>query len=158
MRLGIQELRLNHFRCYESLSLKMKTGLPPVVLTGANGAGKTNILEAISFLVPGRGLRQARLSDIATKTPVQMRSFSDLTDDKADISWAVNAKVQTPNGLVSVGTGRTDGVERRQIRIDGENAKTQAELGNVLSAIWVTPAQDRLFCASSFLGSFSAGF
>ncbi len=146
MRLGIQELRLNHFRCYESLSLKMKTGLPPVVLTGANGAGKTNILEAISFLVPGRGLRQARLSDIATKTPVQMRSFSDLTDDKADISWAVNAKVQTPNGLVSVGTGRTDGVERRQIRIDGENAKTQAELGNVLSAIWVTPAQDRLFC------------
>ena len=146
MRLGIQELRLNHFRCYESLSLKMKTGLPPVVLTGANGAGKTNILEAISFLVPGRGLRQARLSDIATKTPVQMRSFSDLTDDKADISWAVNAKVQTPSGLVSVGTGRTDGVERRQIRIDGENAKTQAELGNVLSAIWVTPAQDRLFC------------
>ena len=143
MRLGIQELRLHHFRCYESLSLSMGTDLPPVVLTGGNGAGKTNILEAVSFLVPGRGLRQARLSDIATKTPEQMQMLDTF---QADTSWAVSAKVQTQNGLVQVGTGLMDKTERRQIRIDGENAKTQSELGNVLSAIWITPAQDRLFC------------
>ncbi len=143
MRLGVQELRLHHFRCYESLSLKMGTDLAPVVLTGGNGAGKTNILEAISFLVPGRGLRQARLSDIATKTPEQMRN---LDENPTDTSWAVSALVQSPSGVVQVGTGRMEGNERRQIRIDGENAKTQSELGNVLSAIWITPAQDRLFC------------
>ncbi|MBE6449531.1 MAG: DNA replication/repair protein RecF [Alphaproteobacteria bacterium] len=142
MRTGIQELRLKHFRSYESLSLKMGTDLLPVVLSGGNGAGKTNILEAISFLVPGRGLRQSKLSDIALKTPEQMRSMGN---DDIDCSWSVSALVQTNNALVRIGTGVLAEGEKRQIRIDGENLKTQKELGNFLSAIWITPAQDKLF-------------
>lgn len=142
MRTGIHELRLNHFRCYESLSLKLGADFGPVVLTGGNGAGKTNILEAISFLVPGRGLRQAKLSDIAMKTPEQMWLIDDV---KNYTSWAVSALVQNPYDTVRIGTGISAEGEKRQIRIDGENVKKQSELGTVLTALWITPAQDKLF-------------
>lgn len=142
MRTGIQELRLNRFRSYDKLSLKLGTDLSPVVLTGGNGAGKTNILEAISFLVPGRGLRQAKLSDIAMKTSEQMHSVDVAT---VDCSWSVSALVQTPQEVVRIGTGITAEGEKRQIRIDGENVKKQSELGNFLTALWITPAQDKLF-------------
>ena len=171
MRLGIRQLCLTHFRSYETLRLSLGEALAPVVLTGANGAGKTNILEAISFLTPGRGLRGARLSDIATRKPDDALFASNGTlgafgisagaglvgqseqgavadvaaTDMAATGWAVSARVQTLDGMVQVGTGKDGSSERRQIKIDGENAKTQSELGNVLSAIWVTPAQDRLF-------------
>jgi DNA replication and repair protein RecF len=55
--LAITRLTLTDFRNYASLRLGVDAGL--VALTGANGAGKTNILEAISLLAPGRGLRGA---------------------------------------------------------------------------------------------------
>ena len=48
--LFVEKLNLSNFRCYEKLSVKVDKG--PVVLTGPNGSGKTNILEAISYLVP----------------------------------------------------------------------------------------------------------
>lgn len=142
-RLGIEQLRLTNFRCYDSLTLNLDEELPPVVLTGHNGAGKTNILEAVSFLVPGKGLRSARLSDISKRTP----AARDLPPEVVSmpIEWAVSAHVRTLDGVVNLGTGRTDASERRQIRIDGQAAKTQSELGNYLSAIWLTPAMDRLF-------------
>ena len=142
MRTGVHELRLKHFRCYENLSLKLGADLSPVVLTGGNGAGKTNILEALSFLVPGRGLRQAKLSDIAMKTSEQLASMEQTN---LDTSWVVSALVQTPENTVRIGTGISSEGERRQIRIDGENAKKQSDLGNVLTALWITPAQDKLF-------------
>lgn len=143
MRSGLLELKLSNFRSYKTLCLKTDEALLPVVLTGANGVGKTNILEAVSFLTPGRGLRQARLSDIPTRSADDM-IFADQPDNVPN--WAISAKVQTEHGVVQVGTGKDSSSEKRQIRIDGENAKTQSELGNVLSVVWVTPAQDRLFC------------
>ncbi len=142
-RLGVEQLRLTSFRCYDTLALSLDAGLPPVVLTGHNGAGKTNILEAISYLVPGRGLRSARLSDVAK------RGIEDNLPQNVGIlpvRWAVSARVRTEVGTVNIGTGRCDTSERRQIRIDGQPAKSQSELGNYLSAIWLTPAMDRLFC------------
>lgn len=143
-RFGIEQLKLTSFRCYDALSLTLDEDLPPVVLTGHNGAGKTNILEAVSFLVPGKGLRSARLSDISKRTPAEACLPPDVTP--LPVRWAVSAKVRTLNGSVQIGTGRSDTSERRQIRIDGQQAKTQSELGAYLSAIWLTPAMDRLFC------------
>ena len=110
MRSGLLELRLSNFRSYRTLCLKTDEALPPVVMTGANGVGKTNILEAISFLTPGRGLRQAKLSDIPT------RNTDDVifADQEADIpNWAVSAKVQKPDGVVQVGTGKDSSSEKR---------------------------------------------
>ena len=143
-RLGIEQLRLTSFRCYDTLTLSLDTDLPPVVLTGHNGAGKTNILEAVSYLVPGRGLRSARLSDVAKRGP-EDRLLPDNVG-VLPVRWAVSARIGAMMGTVNVGTGRCDTSERRQIRIDGQPAKNQSELGQYLSAVWLTPAMDRLFC------------
>lgn len=140
---GILQLRLTQFRSYETASLQLNPSFEPVVLTGHNGAGKTNILEAISFLTPGRGLRSAKLSDVAHR--------SDMTEAISGVDvlpprWSISAVVQTPTEKVSVGTGTVDGSERRQVRIDGKTASKQSDLGQVLRCLWLTPAQDRLFC------------
>jgi len=111
-----------------------------LVFTGANGAGKTNLLEAVSLLVPGRGLRRPRLSELARQAP----------GGEAGGLWAVAARVETPLGLSDIGTGmapaENDGAtERRTVRIDGETRRNQAALADVMSAHWLTPQMDRLF-------------
>jgi DNA replication and repair protein RecF len=127
-RLAVRRLTLTDFRSYRTLRLEIDRR--PVVLTGPNGAGKTNLLEAISYLVPGRGLRGARLAEI---------------DRQGGGPWAVAARLDGRGGPADVGTGRTPEAERRVVRIDGEPVPTQAALAEVASALWLTPAMDRLF-------------
>ena len=169
---GILQLRLTDFRSYDTLNLTLDAGLQPVVLTGHNGAGKTNILEAISFLSPGRGLRSARLCDVAKREDADLYAFAsggendDGLDDegvavpmrltggrapnstivKLPVRWSLSAQVVTPHGVVPVGTGTVDGTQRRVVRIDGKTVTKQAALGDVFRCLWLTPAQDRLFC------------
>ena len=111
-----------------------------VVLTGSNGAGKTNLLEAISFLVPGRGLRAARLSDLARRNN---------TDADCNQCWAVAATVNGLDGVYDVGTGVSEEVAierpRRVVRINGVPARGQSALGERLAALWLTPDMERLF-------------
>jgi DNA replication and repair protein RecF len=133
-RVGVTRLVLTDFRNYREARLGLSTG--PVVVTGANGAGKTNLLEAISFLAPGRGLRGSRLGEIERRRE----------DGAAGAGWSVAAVVETGRGALRIGTGR-DGAasERRVVRIDGEPARSQASLGEQLGIVWLTPAMDRLF-------------
>ncbi len=106
-----------------------------MVLTGANGAGKTNILEALSLLVPGRGLRGAKTSEMA--------------HNQGDGSWAVAASIAAPEGNVNLGTGFVSAGsgrrERRAVRVDGQTVASQAELSRHMGAHWITPQMDRLF-------------
>jgi len=134
-------LVLTDFRNYRDARLTLDT--EPVVLTGLNGAGKTNLLEAVSFLAPGRGLRGARLAEIDRRPNA---ASGDVSVPSSTRGWAVAATVATRRGVVRIGTGRdaTTG-ERRVVRIDGEPARNQAELGEQLSIVWLTPAMDRLF-------------
>src|SRR5437016_4506713 len=107
-RLAVTRLVLTDFRCYRQARLAVD--VRPVVLTGPNGAGKTNLLEAISFLAPGRGLRRARLGEIDRR---------EAAEDEAT-PWAVAAEIETPRGVVPIGTGReatASGGERRAVRI-----------------------------------------
>jgi DNA replication and repair protein RecF len=98
--------------------------------------GKTNLLEAISFLAPGRGLRRAKLSEIGRAD----------APDAPQGAWAVAAQVQTQAGPLDIGTGRAAGPsDRRLVRINGENARSQTDLGSYISTVWLTPAMDRLF-------------
>ena len=135
--LAVVRLTLNDFRCYPFLRLEVDPR--PVVLTGQNGAGKTNLLEALSFLAPGRGLRRARLAEVARR------------DAGEAAPWAVAARLarrEGPDGAVTtvdVGTGREAASERRLVRIDGETVRSQAALSEIASALWLTPAMDRLF-------------
>ena len=121
----LTRLTLTDFRSYADVTLAPGPGF--VVLTGDNGAGKTNVLEAVSLLAPGRGLRGAALGDMARKGGAG--------------GFAVSARL----GDVELGTGtRADAPERRLVRINGANAATTT-LSEWLSIVWLTPAQDRLF-------------
>lgn len=133
--LAVRRLQLTDFRNYGTLRLAPEAS--SVVLTGPNGAGKTNLLEALSLLVPGRGLRRAKIAALARR-------------EAGDGVWAVAVGVQTPDGMVEVGIGRDPkaikgGRDRRLLRINGRDPKSQATLGDVLHATWLTPEMDRLF-------------
>jgi DNA replication and repair protein RecF len=137
--ISVKRLTLTDFRCYRHQRLDLEAA--PVVLTGPNGAGKTNLLEGLSFLVPGRGLRRARLSDVARR-------------DGASAAprlrpWGVAAVLRTPAGEVEIGTayeaGAPGGRDKRIVKIDGEIVKSQAALAEHAGALWLTPQMDRLF-------------
>ena len=135
MKTGISRLRLTNFRSYAELDLDLGDSGRPVALCGPNGAGKTNILEAISYLTAGRGLRSARLSDVARH----------IGEDVYPL-WSIVANLYSPFGEHQIGTGMVADAERRQIRIDGKNTTHQSDLAEVFRCLWLTPAQDRLFC------------
>ncbi|MEL6963540.1 MAG: DNA replication/repair protein RecF [Pseudomonadota bacterium] len=128
---AVLRLTLQDFRSYERLSVE--TDPRPVVLTGRNGAGKTNLLEAVSLLAPGRGLRRARSAELDRRTGAG--------------PWSVAARVDHDGFVNSIGTGRaTDGGrDRRIVRINGETASNQSALGELVAVLWLTPAMDRLF-------------
>ena len=129
----VERLMLSNFRCYESA--RIETGGCSAVLTGENGAGKTNVLEALSLLTPGRGLRRAVLGDLARKADGRGSAMD----------WAVAARVSGPGGAVDLGTGVEPGSDKRSVRIDGQTQRGQNALGEHIGAHWLTPAMDRLF-------------
>lgn len=133
--LSISTLTLTNFRNYAYARLEVSPA--PVILTGHNGAGKTNILEAISLLSPGRGIRRAKLGDI------------DRRDGNNRQPWAVAAELQTPLGEITVGTGRDPAAgeegDKRIVKIDGKTARGNAALAEVTSMLWLTPQMDQLF-------------
>lgn len=132
--LSISRLTLTEFRNYRDLRMLSPARL--VALTGANGAGKTNILEAISLLAPGRGLRGV--------------PFEELARQGGTGSWAIAAEIETPLGRLSAGTAWSGDPESgdggsRLVVIDGEVQKGSGALGEHMRLLWLTPAQDRLF-------------
>jgi DNA replication and repair protein RecF len=121
----VTRLALTDFRSYADAMLAPGPGF--VILTGENGAGKTNILEAVSLLSPGRGLRGAALGEMARRG--------------GPGGFAVAARLAE----VDIGTGTTPAApERRQVRINGAPASANS-LSDWLSVLWLTPAMDRLF-------------
>ena len=125
----ISRLALTDFRSYPAALIEPGQGF--VLLFGENGAGKTNVLEAVSLLSPGRGLRGAPLSE--------------MTRDGGAGGFAVAARLHD----TEIGTGALPAApERRQVRINGA-ASSVNSLGEWLSVLWLTPAMDRLFTGSA---------
>lgn len=134
----VSRLMLKNFRNYESLSLDF--GFSPIVITGKNGSGKTNILEAVSFLSPGRGLRSIKLEEAD-----RILSLNE------SLPWTIAANVNCNQREYAVGTGRdaSRSNSKRAVKIDGENAKGQSSLAEIFSVMWLTPQMDGLFLSSS---------
>jgi DNA replication and repair protein RecF len=131
----VARLSLSDFRSYADALIAPGPGL--VILTGENGAGKTNVLEAVSLLSPGRGLRGASLAEMAR--------------NGGSGGFAVAARLALPcpsptrGGEVDIGTGTSPTApERRQVRVNGVAASANS-LAEWLSILWLTPAMDRLF-------------
>ena len=151
---GVIRLTLTDFR--NDAFLRVCPHLGPVIITGENGCGKTNILEAISFLTPGRGLRNAKLADIRRFTPAIINQ--DYAPQNG--GWGIFASVAKNGEEIEIGTAvekinrdsYDDGThlsDRRIVKINGQKGASQNELGQYLSAIWLTPQMDRLFRGGS---------
>lgn len=129
----ISKLTLTNFRNYSGLSLDFRPGA--VVLTGDNGAGKTNLLEAVSLFTPGRGLRRAPYADVAR--------------EGGDGGFALHARLDGPEGQVEIGTGVSGGEgggdNGRKVRINGAPARSAEDMLEWLRVVWLTPAMDALF-------------
>ena len=131
----IRRLALTNFRSYHAAQVTLDRA-GPVVLTGANGAGKTNLIEAVSLLAPGRGLRRATMDELA---------FSE-----GDGGWAISAEIEGMLGLATLGTGVDPPTDEessptRRYRIDREPASSAAAFSDHVRVIWLTPAMDPLF-------------
>lgn len=127
MSVHIASILLSHFRSH--LRMRAQFDGRPVVLSGRNGAGKTNVLEAVSLLSPGRGLRRAAQDEIARRPQA--------------LGWKVRAEIATAGGLRLIETWAEPG-QSRLVRID-EKLAPQTALGEQVAMLWLTPAMDRLW-------------
>lgn len=126
---AVRRITLESFRNYPHLSLACEAA--PVVLIGENGAGKTNCLEALSLLAPGRGLRQARLEDIQCR--------------ETAAPWAAAFACEGYQGPAQIGLGRDpEAPDKRIIRLDGKTQRSQTALAAHMAVLWLTPDMDRL--------------
>lgn len=125
--LHLSSLTLSHFRSHQRVALDLDER--PIAIHGANGAGKTNILEAVSLLSPGRGLRRAKAQDIARKPEA--------------VGWKVSGVLHSLGRLHELET-RAEPGSNRTVFIDGKTAP-QIALGRVARIVWLIPAMDRLW-------------
>jgi DNA replication and repair protein RecF len=125
--LALSELTLSHFRSHKLARIAIDPR--PVAIHGLNGAGKTNILEAVSLFSPGRGLRRASAADMARRPEA--------------LGWKVSGVLQAGKQVHEVGFVSEAGAAR-QVRIDGKPA-SQMALGRIARVLWLIPAMDRLW-------------
>ncbi len=122
----LSRLVLTDFRNHADLTIAAGPGF--IVLTGENGAGKTNVLEAVSLLAPGRGLRRAALGEMGRQDGAG--GFGVAADLIGDVAIATGTQAAAP--------------ERRIVRVQGSPVAATA-LAEWLTVLWLTPAMDRLF-------------
>ena len=127
---GIEKLKISNFRSYKILELSFDSN--PTVIYGKNGVGKTNLLEAISLLYPGKGIRRS--------------SFHDMINLSNNNSWKVEAVVHQNNNIFEIETS-SDG-NGRAVRIDGKKVP-QNNLSSSLKILWFLPPMDRIWMETS---------
>ena len=128
----LTRLALTNFRNYESA--RFDASGAAVVFTGANGAGKTNLLEAISLFSPGRGLRRA--------------TYAQMGRRGSSGAFVVHGRLEKDGEEVALGTGTSPGVSARDVRIDGSDARPD-DLSRLVRVLWLTPAMDGLFTGAA---------
>lgn len=147
----LSRLVLTDFRNHADAAIEPGPGF--VVLTGENGAGKTNVLEAVSLLAPGRGLRRAALGEMARQdggggfgVAATLKLYpTPASEQPCAPDGAKGADAPEGEGLVAIATGtQSSAPERRIVRVQGAPVAATA-LAEWLTILWLTPAMDRLF-------------
>lgn len=127
-RLALTQLTLSHFRSHKAA--RIETDGRPVAIWGVNGAGKTNILEAISLFSPGRGLRRAAADEMARAPET--------------LGWKLRGELESLHQVHEIETWAEAGDTARSLRIDGK-AQPQTALGRIARILWLVPSMDRLW-------------
>jgi DNA replication and repair protein RecF len=130
--MAIKRIILENFRNHQSFVSDVDADV--VFICGENGAGKTSILEAISFFAPGKGLRSVKYTDAINHNTDSWSAHIDIHDEDDE--------------LVSVGAKCSNTSRRRLIRVDGKNLNQASHLLNYLRVIWLTPQMDGLLAES----------
>lgn len=132
----VRRIMLTEYRSYAALDLDIDAAV--VVLTGENGAGKTNVLEALSLFTPGRGLRRAE--------------FADCARSGGSGGFSISIVLRDEDGETRLGTGfdpGSDSAGARKCRIDGAPVGSPRDFAERLRIVWMTPAMDGLFAGSA---------
>ena len=130
---SISKISINNFRNYESVAFSFPEDKNFIVISGGNGAGKTNILEAISLFSPGKGLRKASNNDL--------QNISNKSQP-----WGIAIDLNKDDNEHKLGTGTlSPDSTRRTIRINGEPVKSRSLVAEYISVIWLTPQMDKIF-------------
>ena len=127
MTSALTQLTLSHFRSHKVGRIEVDAR--PVAIHGANGAGKTNILEAVSLFSPGRGLRRS--------------SAEEMTRRPEALGWKLTGLLQSDRQIHEIEIW-SENAAARQVRVDGK-AAPQTALGRIARVLWLIPAMDRLW-------------
>ena len=125
----IKSLKLINFRSHSDFSLGLSG--KPLAIIGDNGAGKTNILEAISLLSPGRGMRNSK--------------FSEMVKDDNSMPWGVNFNILSNGKNYEVSSGLRDNQKGRDIKINSKKVSGSSALPEIILLSWLTPSMDQIF-------------
>lgn len=128
---NITKLVCRNFRSYRTLALNISSRF--VVFFGENGAGKTNILEAISLFSPDRGLRKATIADLNSSSSIPFSWSIDVVVEKNELKTFLSTNVQ--NG-------------RRIAKIDDSTMPTLSKFEDIIWLLWIVPSMDNLFIDS----------
>lgn len=132
---SLLRLTLTNFRNYDRLVWSPNT--QKTIIYGANGSGKTNLLEALSLLVPGRGLRKSRVEDLAQI-------------GRQHQGWGIVGQFSHPMmNDIEIATGCASNSNKKQFRLNDTPVRSQHEISQYLSAVWLTPQMDQLFSESA---------
>lgn len=141
---GISRLAVQNFRSYDTFVLDVHA--PQIVLTGANGIGKTNLLEAISLLSPGRGLRGAKPADW-TRKGGGARYVAPIGQA---LPWGVSLTLEDGQRVSTMAPEKA-GARNRALFHEGAPLASQALLAEFLAVVWLTPQMDGLFIGEASL-------
>jgi DNA replication and repair protein RecF len=125
----IKSLKLINFRSHSNFGLSLSG--KPLAIIGDNGAGKTNILEAISLLSPGRGMRNSK--------------FSEMVKDDNSMPWGVNFNILSNGKNYEVSSGLRDNQKGRDIKINSKKVSGSSALPEIILLSWLTPSMDQIF-------------
>ena len=125
----IKKISLKNFRNHKSLNLNLKNF--SILIYGGNGSGKTNILEAISLLSQGKGLRKANIENFLNQEKIHSNENK---------TWGVNVDFVGPNGQFNIGTGlKKNGSNKSRIAKVNSDYTQLSSLGEILNISWITP-------------------